>query len=201
MWDARRRARPAPPLRPRAAKAGETAGSRGGSAVDSAETAGQPGQPRGGPDRLGRADRTTWSRAAARRARSAACSAATISSSGCTSRNWPTALIDLGSLTRTRPAPAGGFEQAKFKFDYSLRALKLLNYNAMALSAEDLKVGVGEALSLFLNGLGETTKIVVANVQPAAGLRDDLPAQPDRRGRPGEGGRHRRDRPRGASRS
>ena len=36
----------------------------------------------------------------------------------------------------------------------------------MALSADDLKVGVGEALGLFDNNLGEKTKIVVANVQP-----------------------------------
>ncbi len=36
------------------------------------------------------------------------------------------------------------------------------------MSADDLKVGVGEALGLFDNGLGDTTKIVVANVGPAA---------------------------------
>ena len=46
--------------------------------------------------------------------------------------------------------------------------MKLLKYNALALSAEDLKVGVGEALGLFDNGLGDTTKIVVANVEPDA---------------------------------
>ena len=40
-----------------------------------------------------------------------------------------------------------------------------MNYSALALSAEDLKLGVGEALGLFLNDLGETTKIVVANVE------------------------------------
>ncbi len=36
------------------------------------------------------------------------------------------------------------------------------------LSAEDLKVGVAEALGLFDNSLGGTTKIVVANVEAAA---------------------------------
>src|SRR5262249_27415315 len=58
-----------------------------------------------------------------------------------TQNHWPTALIDLGSLTRDPAVARGGFEQAKLKFDYALKALKLLKYNALALSAEDLKVG------------------------------------------------------------
>jgi hypothetical protein len=47
-----------------------------------------------------------------------------------------------------------------------VKALALLKYNAVALSPEDLKLGVGEALGLLDNSLGETTKIVVANVKP-----------------------------------
>ena len=86
-----------------------------------------------------------------------------------TQNHWPTARIDLGSLTKDPAGARGGFEQAKLKFDYALKALKLLKYNALALSAEDLKVGVGEALGLYLSELEETTKVVVANVQPAAG--------------------------------
>ena len=86
-------------------------------------------------------------------------------------RNWPTALVDLGSLIKDPASARGGFEQAKIKFDYAIKALKLLNYNALALSADDLKVGVGEALGLFDNGLGDTTKIVVANVEPDAVFR------------------------------
>ena len=82
---------------------------------------------------------------------------------------WPTAQIDLGSLIKDPAVARGGFEQAKLKFDYSLRALDLLNYSAVALSAEDLKIGVGEALSRFDSYLVGTTKVVVANVQPAAG--------------------------------
>ena len=82
-------------------------------------------------------------------------------------QNWPVASFDLGSLTKDPAVARGGFDQAKFKFDYSIRALKLLDYSAVALSAEDMKVGVGEALGYFLNDLGETTKIVVANVQAA----------------------------------
>ena len=81
-------------------------------------------------------------------------------------RNLPTALVDLGSLMKDPSSARGGFEQAKYKFDFAIKAVKLLKYNALALSAEDLKVGVAEALGLFDNGLGDTTKIVVANVRP-----------------------------------
>jgi hypothetical protein len=84
------------------------------------------------------------------------------------SRNWPTALIELGTLIKNPATGLGGFEQAKIKFDFALKALALLKYDAVALSAEDLKLGVFEALGYFLNSLGETTKIVVANVEPDA---------------------------------
>jgi hypothetical protein len=83
-------------------------------------------------------------------------------------RNWPTALFDLGSLMKDPAGARGGFDQARTKFDHAIKALKLLKYDALALSAEDLKVGVSEALGLFDNGLGDSTKIVVANVEPEA---------------------------------
>jgi hypothetical protein len=82
----------------------------------------------------------------------------------------PTTQIDLASLTKDPAVARGGFEQAKVKFDYSIKALKLLDYSAVALSPEDLKVGVGEALGLFLNSLGPKTKMVVANVAAPAGF-------------------------------
>jgi hypothetical protein len=85
-------------------------------------------------------------------------------------QNWPVASIDLGSLIKDPAVARGGFEQAKYKFDYSIKALKLLDYSAVALSAEDMKVGVSEALALFLNSLEERTKIVVANVAAPAGF-------------------------------
>jgi hypothetical protein len=81
-------------------------------------------------------------------------------------RKWPTALMDLGTLVKDPAGARGGFEQAKIKFDYAIKALKLLDYEGIALSAEDLKVGVGEYMGLFDNSVGEKTKIVVANVQP-----------------------------------
>jgi hypothetical protein len=81
-------------------------------------------------------------------------------------RNWPTALVELGTLIKNPATGLGGFEQAKIKFDFALKALALLKYNALALSAEDLKIGVFEAFGLFENSLGKTTRIVVANVEP-----------------------------------
>ena len=87
------------------------------------------------------------------------------------SQNWPTALIELGSMIKNPAGGRGGFEQAKYKFDYAVKALQLLKYNAVALSAEDLKIGVGEALGLFDNNLNQSTKIVVANVEPDAAFK------------------------------
>jgi hypothetical protein len=81
-------------------------------------------------------------------------------------QNLPAALIDLGSLTKNPTGARGGLDQAKIKFDYCLRALALLKYSAIALSAEDLKVGVAESLGLFDNSLGDTTKVLAANAQP-----------------------------------
>jgi len=81
-------------------------------------------------------------------------------------QNWPISLVELGGLIKDPANARGGFEQAKIKFDYAVKALKLLKYDALALAADDLKVGVGEALGLFDNNLGDKTKILVANVQP-----------------------------------
>jgi hypothetical protein len=91
-------------------------------------------------------------------------------------QNWPVALIDAGSLIKDPASARGGFEQAKIKFGIALKAYSTLKYDAIALSAEDLKVGIGEAFAQFLNGLGDSTKIVVANVQPAAGFESRIQA-------------------------
>jgi hypothetical protein len=85
-------------------------------------------------------------------------------------QNWPMALIDLGGLMKDPTAARGGFEQAKIKFGIALKAYQTLGYQAIALSAEDLKVGIGEAFGQFVSYLGEPTKVVVANVQPGAGF-------------------------------
>jgi hypothetical protein len=85
-------------------------------------------------------------------------------------QGWSTVQVDLGSLTKDPAVARGGFEQAKIKFDYSVKALKLLDYSAVALSAEDMKLGVMEALGLLSNSLGQKTRIIVANVAAPAGF-------------------------------
>jgi hypothetical protein len=95
---------------------------------------------------------------------------------GLKAQNWPCSLVDLGTLILDPAAARGGFEQAKIKFGIALKAYSTLKYDAIALSAEDLKVGIGEALAQFLNNLGDTTKIVVANVQPAPGFESRIQA-------------------------
>ncbi len=81
-----------------------------------------------------------------------------------TARKWPLALVDLGSLVKDPAAARGGSEESKLKFVTALKALSAMNYSALALSTDDLKVGVGEALGQFLN-MGEKPRIVVANVE------------------------------------
>ena len=70
-----------------------------------------------------------------------------------------------------------------------------MRYNALALSAEDLKVGVDEALGQFLNDLGETTKVVAANVE-APGFESRVVAERPDHGRARLDRDHRRARPR-----
>lgn len=85
-----------------------------------------------------------------------------------TERKWPMALIDLGSLINDPHGPHGGIEQTRIKFDTALKALTMLDYSAIALSPEDLKLGVTDTLMRFLNTLPEkdAPKIVAANVTP-----------------------------------
>lgn len=79
-------------------------------------------------------------------------------------RHWPLVRVDLGSLIKDPNAARGGPEQTKLKLHASLEALAALKYNALALSPEDLKVGVDEAVGQFLNLPGEGLKVVAANV-------------------------------------
>lgn len=97
-------------------------------------------------------------------------------------QNWPLVLVDLGSLIKDPAASRGGLEQTKAKFGVALTALGMMKYDAVALSADDLKVGVDEALGQYLN-LGEKPKIVVANVQAASGFEKTV--QPSLRAKAG----------------
>ncbi len=75
-----------------------------------------------------------------------------------------------GTLRPRRPDQGPGWRPRRTRsgenqvrlYSESPRAFK---YDAVALCAEDLKVGVGEALGMFLNSLGQSPKIVAANVQ------------------------------------
>lgn len=79
-------------------------------------------------------------------------------------RNWPMVLVDLGSLIKDPNAARGGAEQTKVKFRTALKALGVLKYDALALSPDDLKVGVDQASGEFLNTPEDAPKILAANV-------------------------------------
>jgi hypothetical protein len=81
------------------------------------------------------------------------------------SQGWPLTLVDLGSLIANPAGARGGQVQAKVKFGVALRALALMKYDALALSAEDLKLSVDEVLGQFLN-LGDKPAIICANIAP-----------------------------------
>ncbi len=91
-----------------------------------------------------------------------------ISSSAC-AQGWPLALIDLGSLAND-PNTMGGPEESRIRFSVALCALEMMGYNALALSATDLKLGVSEVLVRFVNHQGDKLKVVAANVTPDPGL-------------------------------
>ena len=84
-------------------------------------------------------------------------------------QKWPLALVDLGSLVKSPLLARGGLEQTKLKFRASLQALANLKYDALALSPEDLKLGIDETVGQFLNMPEGPLKVVAANVA-AAGL-------------------------------
>lgn len=84
-------------------------------------------------------------------------------------QEWPMTSIDLGSLVKNPAASRGGLEQSKIKFNIALQALTTLGTQALALSVDDLKLGVGEAMSQFMN-LDKGPKVVVANVTPMEGF-------------------------------
>lgn len=86
---------------------------------------------------------------------------------------WPVAPVDLGGLLND-PNLRGGREQTRIKLDVALKALNVMDYRAFALSADDLHIGVFEALGEYLQH--ESPKAVAANVQLGAGLESALAA-------------------------
>lgn len=101
-------------------------------------------------------------------------------------RKAPIALFDLGTLVKDPAAARGGLKQSLARFDTALKSLALMRYSAIGLSAEDLKLGVGEVIGHFTN-LNETpTKIVSCNVSVKDQTGDDAPIQPSVRLRIGQ---------------
>ncbi len=91
-----------------------------------------------------------------------------------TAQGIPTTKIDLGSLTKNPASARGGIEQAKVKFETAIKALEAMKYDAMALSPEDLKFGIIETLTVYLNNK-DALKIVAANASADGALKGVFP--------------------------
>jgi hypothetical protein len=89
-------------------------------------------------------------------------------------RGWPVAAVDLGDLLAKPAETPGGLEQEKVKFIIGLKALAMMKYDAIALGAEDMKLGVGELLGQLLNI--KEPRFLAANVKPAAGFEETMRA-------------------------
>ena len=79
------------------------------------------------------------------------------------------ALIDLGSMINDPNGLHGGQEETKIRFASALKAFTMLRYSAIGLSADDLKIGTGDALMSFLNHLpngDDAPKVVAAQPLP-----------------------------------
>ncbi len=88
-------------------------------------------------------------------------------------QGWNLALADLGSISQDPQHDRGGPDQTRLKFNQTLKALELLGYSAIGLSANDLRLGTGESLMQFDNILSlapEGLKAVSANARPNDGL-------------------------------
>ncbi len=83
-------------------------------------------------------------------------------------KGWPVAAVDLGNLIHDPAGSRGGPEQEKVKFDTALKALAAMNYQAVALGPEDLKLGVMETLGVLLNLKGP--RFLAANLVPGDGF-------------------------------
>ena len=73
-------------------------------------------------------------------------------------QGWDLALIDLGSLIND-PNTHGGPIETRIRYSYALKALDLIGYSAVSLSPTDLKLGVAEVLTQYMNYLGESLKV------------------------------------------
>lgn len=92
-----------------------------------------------------------------------------------TAQGIASAKIDLGALTKDPATARGGIAQARIKFETTLKALQAMKYDALALAPEDLKFGLTDTLTAYLNNK-DTLKVVSANLTPVndfKGVFDD----------------------------
>lgn len=79
--------------------------------------------------------------------------------------------IDLGSIIADPAGSRAGPDQIRIKQGIGLEALARLGYQALALSPDDLEIGMGEFLGQYLN-VPDAPPLLATNVQPAEGLEE-----------------------------
>ncbi len=91
----------------------------------------------------------------------------------------PVAVLDLGSLIKDPVGERGGYDQTQIKFGIALQAFREIGYDAVAISADDLTLGVAETLGQLGNLVGEDVPAFVsANVETTEGLGFDQATVP-----------------------
>lgn len=85
----------------------------------------------------------------------------------------PVVAVDLGSLIEDPAKSRGGPDQTLIKLGLALKALAQLKYQAIALSPDDLRVGLAEFFGQYLN-TADAPPLVAANVKPTDGLETAL---------------------------
>ncbi len=89
-------------------------------------------------------------------------------------KGWPVAAVDLGNLIHNPAGSRGGPQQERIKFDTALKALAAMNYSAVAVGPEDLKIGVEQTLGLLMNL--KSPLFLSANLKPTEGFEDAVRA-------------------------
>lgn len=96
-------------------------------------------------------------------------------------QGWSLAQVDLGGVVHEPAVSRGGIKQAQTMFSVALRAFSAMKYDALAPSAEDFKLGVGEVIGQYLN-LTDHPAVVCSNLKGTggaelAGVKESLRVQ------------------------
>lgn len=84
-------------------------------------------------------------------------------------KNWPVAPVDLGGILKEPVTARGGPLQSQVKLAMALQAFGMMDYDALALGAEELKLGVQESYGRLSNK-PESLRILSANVTQSSDL-------------------------------